>query len=259
MAQLLTTKQAAFVKEIHAEFEADQNMTVLDMFDVYAHAVGGDENLLGHEGLKELIFRQLKDYCCLDKTVVAVAKNVSDIKETTEAAITAIDNNDTSSLRGAYSQLKEYQERILELEMSVYTDEVTGVKNRKYLVNHELTEGNFKYSGTLMHMRVNNFAEINRDQGNEAGDTVLRFVSNVLQKYLKSVGIHVIRYIGVEFVAVSKAAVSTKVTKIFEETLNLILSKKFKTHEGQVINIELEFTSAKFEKGEEFQEAYERL
>jgi len=259
MAQLLTTKQASFSAELDTSFKADENMTILDMFDVYARALGGNENLLGHEGLKELIFKQLKDYCCLDETVVAVAKNVSDIKNTTEAAITAIDNNDSSSLKGAYSQLKEYQKRILELEQSVYTDEITGVKNRKYLVNHELAEGNFKYSGTLMHIRVNNFSDINRNQGNEAGDTVLKFVSNVLQKYLKGVGIHVIRYIGVEFIAVSKSVVSTKVTKIFEETLKLILSKKFKTHDGQVVHIELEFTSAKFEKDEDFHEVYQKL
>ncbi len=259
MAQLLTTTQASLVKELTKSFSQDQNMSVLDMFDVYANSLGADENLLGHEGLKKLIFKQLKDYCCLDETVLAMAQNVSDIKQSTEDAITAIDKKDTSSLKNAYSQMKAYQERILELEQSVYTDETTGVKNRKYLVNHELSKGALKYDGVLMHIRVNNFSDINREQGNEAGDTVLKFVSNVLEKHLKSVGVHIIRYIGVEFIAVSKKSVSKKVQKVFDDTLNLILSKKFKTHSGQVINIELECSSAPFEKGEEFQEVYKKL
>ena len=259
MAQLLTTKQSSIVNELTSNYSDEQSLSILDVFDVFANSLGGNENLLGHEGLKQLIFKQLKDYCCLDATVVAVAQNVSDIKESTEAAITAIDNNDSSSLKGAYSKLKEYQKRILELEQSVYTDEITGVKNRKHLINHELHEGKFKHSGTLMHIRVNNFADINRQQGNIAGDTVLKFVSNILEKHLKMVGTHIIRYIGVEFIAVPKKAVTPKVQKIFEETLKLVQTKKFKTHDGQVINIELEFSSTPFEKDEIFDEVYLKL
>ncbi len=259
MAQLLTIKQSEFSKELNARFEENQSISSLDIFDVFAQALGGDANLLGQEGLKKLIFKQLKEYCSLDETVVAVAKNVSDIKESTQAAITAIDKKDTSSLKSAYAQLKTYQERILELEQSVYTDEVTGVKNRKYLVNHELHDENFKYKGRLMHIRVNNFPEINREQGNEAGDAVLKFVSNVLEKHLRTVGIHLIRYMGVEFIALSKEAVSARVYKLFEETVNLILSKKFKTHNGEVLNIELEFSATQFEKEQSFQEVYKQL
>lgn len=55
-----------------------------------------------------------------------------------EDAITAIDKNDTGGLKSAYSQLKDYEKRILELEEDICTDDTTGMYNRKYLFNHEL-------------------------------------------------------------------------------------------------------------------------
>ena len=64
---------------------------------------------------------------------------------------------------------------------------------------------------------------------------------------------------GVEFVCVVKKDVSTKAETILKETVDLVLGKKFKTHEGEILSIELQFSQQPFSKGQSFQEVYESL
>ena len=260
MAKLLTIKHIDFRTQMDACFDEDQDITSVDIFDTFVHALHKATNVLNEEDLKALVFKQFKAYGDFDKTMHAVAQNVSNIHQSTKDAISAIDSNDTGGLKNAYTQLKEYQKRIQELEEDIYTDDTTGMYNRKYLFNHELDEKDaFKYDGILMHLSVKNFQEINKEHGHEAGDIVLKFVSKMLQKDLKSVGVHLIRYMGVQFVCVAKESVSTKVQGIFKDSVDLVLSKKFKTHAGEVLNIELELQQRIFQKGQSFQEVYESI
>ena len=260
MPKLLTVKYSDLVTELDACFDGNQDISSLDIFDTFVHTLHSVTNVLKEEDLKALVFNQFKAYGDFDQTMREVAKNVSSIQQTTKDAIDAIDNNDQGSLKGAYSQLKDYQKRIEELEQDIYTDDTTGMYNRKFLFQHELDDKDtFKYDGILMHLSVNNFADINKEHGHEAGDIVLKFVSKMLQKNLKSIGVHLIRYMGVQFVVVAKEAVSTKVQGIFNDTVDLILSKKFKTHAGEVLNIELQLEQQTFEKGQSFQEVYAQI
>jgi len=260
MAKLLTIKHIDFKTQMDACFDEDQEITSADIFDTFVHALHKATNVLNEEDLKVLVFKQFKSYGDFDKTMRDVAQNVSHIHQSTKDAITAIDSNDTSALKNAYTQLKDYQKRIHELEEDIYTDDITGMYNRKFLFNHELDEKDaFKYDGILMHLCVKNFQEINKEHGHEAGDVVLKFVSKMLQKDLKSMGVHLIRYMGVQFVCVAKENVSAKVQSVFRDSVDLILSKKFKTHEGEVLNIELELQQRLFRKGQSFQEVYENI
>jgi len=260
MPKLLAIKYAAFKQEMDSAFEDTQDITSLDMFDAFVAAFKNATNVLEEDKLRALIFNQFKNYGDFDKQMCEVALSVSEIQQSTQNAINAIDNNDVNALKDASAQLKEYKQRISDLEKEMYTDETTGVYNRKYLVNHELDKNEqIKVDGVLMRLSINNFAQINKEHGHEAGDTVLKFVSKLLQKNLKTVGIDLIRYMGVQFISLSKEAVSKKTEKIFQDTVDLVLSKKFKTHDGKILNIELQFDHKAFKKGEYFQEVYEDL
>ena len=59
--------------------------------------------------------------------------------------------------------------------------------------------------------------------------------------------------------AVAKEGVSTKVQAAFKDTVELVLSKKFKTHSGEILTIELQLDKKIFKKGQKFQEVYEDL
>jgi diguanylate cyclase (GGDEF)-like protein len=260
MPKLLAIKYAAFKHEMDSTFEETEEITSLDMFDAFVTAFKNATNVLEEDKLRALVFNQFKNYGDFDKQMCELAMNVSDIQQSTQDALNAIDNNDADALQDASSQLNEYKQRISELEQEMNTDETTGAYNRKYLFSHELDANEqVKTDGVLMRLSINNFAQINKEHGHEAGDTVLKFVSKLLQKNLKSVGIDLIRYMGVQFVALSKEVVSKKTEKIFQDTVDLVLSKKFKTHDGKILHIELQFDQKSFKKGEYFQEVYEDL
>jgi len=260
MTKLLAIKYDAFKHEMDSTFEGTQDITSLDIFDAFVIAFRNATNVLEEDKLRALIFNQFKNYGDFDKQMCEVAMSVSEIQQSTQDAINAIDNNDTDALKDASAQLNAYKQRISDLEKEMNTDETTGAFNRKYLVNHELDENEqVKMDGVLMRLSINNFAQINKEHGHEAGDTVLKFVSKLLQKHLKTVGIDLIRYMGVQFVALPKEAVSRKAEKIFKDTVELVLSKKFKTHDGKILHIELQFDEKAFKKGEYFQEVYEDL
>lgn len=260
MSQLFMVKYRALKNEMDALFDDDQEITSQDIFDTFVKTIGRESDLLDEEELKGLVFNQFRQYGDYDKTMNEVAKNISDIQKSTEDAICAIDNNDKSLLKNAYSQLKEYQKRILELENDVYTDEITGVYNRKYLNNHELDQdGRFKMDGMLVHLSIVNFSDINREHGCSSGDTVLKYISKLLQGRLKSVGVYLIRYMGAQFIVLSKEAVATKVDSIFKETVDEVIGKKFKTREGGLLRIELQLDKQSFNKDEDFKAVYKNL
>lgn len=260
MSRLLEISHTIFENAMKENYEMDQNITAVDIFETFVHALSKETNVLSGEKLKGLVFRQFKDYGDFDETVKQVSSSVSDIKKSTQDAMLAIDNQDTSALKSAYNQLKTYQERILKLEEDMYTDDMTGVYNRKYLFNHELDEGEkFKTNGTLIHISINNFLTINKEHGHESGDIVIKYISKLLQKNLRSMGIHFIRYIGVEFVAVAKDTVSAKAMDTCEQAVALILSKTFKTKSGEILHIDLKVDSVDYKEGQNFQELFETL
>ncbi|PHR54337.1 MAG: hypothetical protein COA44_13580 [Arcobacter sp.] len=260
MSELLCVKHSIFSSEMQEEFDKDEEITSINVFDTFVRTLAKSTNVLSEEKLKGLVFRQFKSYGDFDETMTEVAENVSGIKQSTQDALLAIDKQDSGALKSAYNQLKSYEKRILELEEDIYTDDLTGIYNRKYLLNHELSkEGQFKADGMLLHISINNFEEINKEHGYESGDVVLKYVSKICQKNLKSVGVNLVRYLGIHFVAVVKESVSVKAVNLCQSTVDMILSKKFKTSTGEVLNIELQFCEVRISKGDGFQEVYEGL
>ena len=253
MAKLLTITHTEFKKEMDANFGEDQNISSLDIFDTFVAALEKDTNVLDSEALKALVFNQFKTYGDFDKVMNEVAQKLTEIYESTGDAIKAIDDKDTGGLKDAYAKLKDYQQRIDELEADVYTDDITGAYNRKHLMSKELDKDeNFKSDGHLMYIKINNFVDINKEHGHESGDAVLRFVSKSLQKKLQPMGVHLIRYLGSRFITLAKPLVSKKVEDVFDETVNKILKQKLKTHDGNVFAIELEFEQQDYSKGQNF-------
>lgn len=260
MPKLLAIKYDAFKHEMDSAFEGTQDVTSLDIFDAFVAAFNNATNVLEEDKLRALVFNQFKHYGDFDKQMCDIAMSVSNIQQSTQDAINAIDNNDVDALQNASSQLNVYKQRIADLEQEMHTDETTGAYNRKYLINHELDKNDqVKVDSVLMRLSIKNFAQINKEYGHEAGDTVLKFVSKLLQKHLKKTGVDLIRYMGVQFIALPNESVSSKAEKVFQDTVDLVLSKKFKTHDGKILHIELQFDKKACKKGAYFQEVYEGL
>jgi len=255
MSKLLTVKNIKYKDELNLNFEDEDQISSQDIFDIFIKTLQRETNYLSEDDLRGLVFNQFKSYGDFDKTMQEVSKNVSDIKDSVEVVIQAIDNQDLVSIKTVYAQIKEYQRRIIELEEDIFTDDITGVYNRKYFFRHELDEDeSFKVDGILSNISISNFQVINKKHGHEAGDIVLKFVSNLLQKRLKSMGIHLIRYVGIRFVSVSRKEMSKKVEKIYDGIVEQVQGQKFKTNTGEVLNIELEWDFIEVSKGQRFKD-----
>jgi len=260
MSKLLTLEHTSFANAMKEDYDMTQNITSVDIFDTFVKTLSVETNVLSPEKLKGLVFRQFKEYGDFDETVEAVAQSVCDIKQSTQDAITAIDKKDTGALKAAYEKLKAYEERIQKMETDMYTDEVTGMYNRKYLLKHLLDDEEcFKSDGVLIHVSINNFLKINNEHGHDSGDAVIKYVSKLFQKNLKIMGVHFIRYMGVQFVAVVKEGVATKAEKVCQDTADLILKQKFKTRSGEHLSVDLQVDVLKFVKAQSFQEVYKKL
>jgi len=260
MSKLLALQHATFVNAMKDEYAMTQNITSIDIFDTFVKTLSVETNVLSPDKLKGLVFKQFKEYGDFDETVEAVAQNVSDIKQSTQDAIVAIDKKDTGALKAAYEKLKLYEERIQDMETDMYTDDVTGLHNRKYLIKRLLDEDErFKSDGILIHVSINNFLKINKENGHDSGDAVIKYVSKLFQRNLKVMGVHFIRYMGVNFVAIVKQSVATKVETVCQDTLDLVLNQSFKTSRGERLSIELQVDTLKFVKAQSFQEVYKNL
>jgi len=260
MNKLLSLKHASFSDAMNQDFTMTQDISSIDIFDTFVKTLSVETNVLSPEKLKGLVFRQFKEYGDFDETVQTVVKSVCEIKKSTQDAITAIDKQDSGALKSAYEQLKSYETRIQKLEEDIYTDEVTGMYNRKYLMHTLLTEDEcFRNDGVLIYICINNFSAINKEHGHETGDAVIKYISKLFQQKLKVMGIHFIRYMGVQFVALVKNTVESKAKVVCSDTVDKILKQNFKTHAGELLSIEIQMDKADFVKAQSFQEVYEKL
>jgi diguanylate cyclase (GGDEF)-like protein len=260
MAELLMIPLEELKAEFDKRFEANQPVNSMDVFECFVSTVAASTNVLSEDQLRGLVFRQFRSYSDFDESMNAIAESVSGIHQSTKEAISAIDKNDSGALKSVYEQLKSYQERIKELEDDMYTDDLTGLMTRKHLMNRELaTNEKFKNSGMLLEVSISNFGQINNEHGHVAGDVILKFVAKTLQKNLKKANVNLIRYLGVQFVALCRTELAVKADKIVDETIEVLMSKTFKTHEGEKLNVELNKASASYDRGQSFKGVYESL
>lgn len=78
------------------------------------------------------------------------------------------------------------QARVAEmLRRKVYQDSLTGLGNRRYLrgqVTGSLAAGDGTVKGALLLVQINNLQELNREQGFQAGDELIRQVAAILRR-----------------------------------------------------------------------------
>jgi diguanylate cyclase (GGDEF)-like protein len=98
-------------------------------------------------------------------------------------------------------QLQSENQRSLQLQQSLYqqayTDELTGLGNRRALFECLENKLRNQESGTLLYIDVNNFKPVNDHFGHDVGDSVLQRCA----KYLNYQGAQAFRLGGDEFVA----------------------------------------------------------
>lgn len=116
----------------------------------------------------------------------------------------------------------EFVERITNFNHQVYTDDLTGLSNRRYLndrlsimVNRAASEGD---SLCVLMMDIDDFKRINDTFGHVMGDKALRFAARALESvFVADREDIVVRYGGDEFIAASQGRTIEELKRCLED------------------------------------------
>ncbi|TMV47807.1 GGDEF domain-containing protein [Paenibacillus mesophilus] len=133
-------------------------------------------------------------------------------------------------------------ERIVELMQASYrtaiTDGLTGLYNRRYLMNKTAQYMNYGYAVSMLFSDIDNFKKLNDTQGHHAGDEALKSVARVIMEESEEIGIAG-RFGGEEMVvlvtdsSVDMAKFSEKVRARIESEVGVTVSVGYsKSREG---------------------------
>ncbi|MEO1938477.1 MAG: GGDEF domain-containing protein [Sulfurimonas sp.] len=191
----------------------------------------------------------------LQKLQKETSKNAKELSEHTSKAITAIESNDTESLKQVLEETKALRLEIEKLKESVYKDELTHAYNRKWFHDHYINEhdNTLNKDGNLVVIDLNYFKQINDTYGHIIGDKVLIFITNQLKKITKKV----IRYGGDEFIILFLDQETDQIQKSIEKLRESILTKKLKAHDAE-FRVSFSYGLSPFTQGSELSKIIEK-
>lgn len=193
----------------------------------------------------------------LDTVIDQTSKNLKELSNSAKSAQEAISEQDINRLKNVQESMSELQQKINFLQHELFTDSLTQVNNRKWLMDCYLKEDKFPTDGSLAFIDLNKFKQINDNYGHLAGDLVLRFLADYLKRKLNFLGRHIIRYAGDEFIVIF----DSKDKRIdFEQTMVMIQNKiqkkvlKLKNNSNLNLTLSFSFGLVEFKKGNAFSE-----
>lgn len=157
--------------------------------------------------------------------------NVKHLSESTQKALTAMQDKDESALNEVLKETKALRSEIEALKAAVYKDELTNVYNRKWLHDNVLDSktSKFTHTGTLAMIDLNYFKIVNDTFGHVIGDKVLIFIANTLKKSAYDV----VRYGGDEFIAIFPSGIDEVAAfKVLSDIREDVLKKKLKAQDS---------------------------
>lgn len=181
--------------------------------------------------------------------------NLDTLQRTTQDAQDAIENKDLDKLAVVTREIAGLKTAMSSLRTQLYTDTLTSVHNRKWLVENLLRNGEFITDGTLMFIDLDKFKPINDIHGHIIGDKVLQYLASFLKLSLKDMD--VIRYAGDEFLVISSNEQMEQCYMRMKKLQEDLLSKKLKATNGELLYLSFSFGLTRFEVGSNFRDALE--
>jgi len=249
MSNKLTELTDRVLKEV-IKNEVILPSTYREHFDNHAKKMNIDlnyEKILEEETekrLEEAHDLMEKTHCGLDE-----------LEKTTISAQTAIKENDADKLALVMEEIEGLKSSIADLKGQLHTDTLTKLHNRKWMIEHVLSNGDFINEGILVFIDLDKFKPINDLHGHVIGDKVLQYLASFLKSHIRDMDI--VRYAGDEFIVISNKyqmeGCYLKMKKIQED----LLSKKIKASNGELLHLSFSFGLTRFEKGSNFRDVLE--
>ncbi|MEA2111157.1 MAG: GGDEF domain-containing protein [Campylobacterota bacterium] len=184
-------------------------------------------------------------------------QNIVKLSDTTKNAQKAMEEEDHEKLILVTKEVSKLRHEMQLLKSRIYKDPLTGVNNRLW-INDIYLEGksDFKNSGALIFIDLDNFKLINDTYGHNVGDRVLVFISRYLDKAFNA--FKFIRFAGDEFIMLSDDTDIERLKITFEESRQGLTKKKIKANNGDLLKLDFSFGIAPFGNEDSFRDVVEK-
>lgn len=192
----------------------------------------------------------------IDKILKDTKVNFLTLQDTTSRAKIAIHNRDEVAIGNLQNEIDELQNKLSKLERELYTDTLTSVYNRKWLMDKVLdSKESFQTEGFLIIVDLDKFKHINDTYGHIVGDKTLIFIAHNLQANLSPA--KTIRYAGDEFFVIGNVNEMEITQRKIKELRNKLDSQKLFTR-GHKFTISFSYGLEVFRLGDTFKSIVEK-
>lgn len=212
----------------------------------------------------------MEDFC-IEESLNEVLDKIEKTKNESEIGLSklstickeaqqAIRNKNINTLATIEEEAKEVVAILKNMEYELYTDEITGLLNRKG-VRHNVCNNReqvLTFDGVMFIFDLDNFKQINDTHGHAIGDAILKaFGSQVIKKCVANVEEKkrfTARLGGDEFMVIANADNMPHIKSILRKMQSKGLRVQLKSNE--IIDVKFSFGSCLFALGKSFDEAF---
>lgn len=198
--------------------------------------------------VKEEVCNDLRKSSKMIEEMECVLKSVVSEMDKT---INSFNSGDEAAIINSREEIKKLAQRVYLLSHELYTDELTGLLNRKWFFKEFLLEEKYpKHNGIIAFLDLNGLKFINDNFGHKVGDKTISFLGTHLKEFLKDV--FVVRFAGDEFIILFDNKNINEVTNTINNINNDLAKIELRTKkdgEDHKFSITFSFGLAEYESG----------
>lgn len=254
-----SVENGKLVAALQNGFQEKNQIILDDIIDLYMQILLAENEGVDGDAVLKAVCKCVQGYCDLDEGMRESTRIISSAKESTQSALNAMKTNNIQAMAMAQEQFEEYQKRIRELESEMFTDEMTGVYNRRYLYQYKLDpDQNLMTRETVLVLMIEPFQEINQRFGYSLGDNILKYFVRNLLTLISLKNYDIIRMSGGTFVVFANEHQLSVLDRKLEGYKNALKANRFKTSSGP-IEFNFRYGHGLGQEGDRFEELYKDI
>lgn len=176
---------------------------------------------------------------------------LSNVVSEMDKTIDSFNSGDETTIINSREEIKKLAQRVYLLSQELYTDELTGLFNRKWFFKEFLLEEKYpKYNGVIAFIDLNGLKFVNDTFGHKVGDKTISFLGSHLKEAIKES--FIVRFAGDEFIVLFDNKNMNEIMNIMNDINNSLSKIELRTkkeNEEYKFSITFSFGLAEYESG----------